>query len=791
MLPETPGSQEAGGCLPTGLVIGMSLWILLMTAIYLTVTWVWEQQLFEGSLQLPNVRWLILLIYALAVIIPSVIIWLAGKRLPNRAFFAAFGLAGGFALFLVPARLAGITDELVTFALLILGSGLYWILMAVAFPPKPRTKASWQGWMIALLLGGALALPWVLWGALGSAWDTVLSLAAAVLFGITAARILEKVFRRPDSSPARKQVLFPHGLIASLVLLVMVSGLGVNGNQGLLALSVPLLGWGLAALYYRQDHEQDWPLVNRPTLALLVSLAAFWPMAFIDPDEMAAVVSLGQGELIQWANLAAFAGLGIGLLGNILLLAARPRFPLRELKAYTWAVVFIWVGVVGLYLGLGQPGLFGERLFVILKDQADLSNAAAISDYSQRRTSVYQLLVAHANTSQSALRQSFDRFGIRYTPYYLENAIEVEAGPLVRLWLMSRPEVSRVLDNPILRPLPEPVPQSSGGANAPADTPWNIKMIGADRVWNELGATGKGIIVGQSGLGRAGGPSRTRGCLPGTGRPKRLQLVRSLVFHAVTDRYWRPRHAYSGDCIGEEGGCRARRGVDRLRQPGPQSWKPCLVSGLYAVYAGALSQDGDSFNDGRPEMGAQILNNSWGCPPVEGCDANALLQAVSALRAAGIFVVASAGNEGEGGCSTVSDPIALYAQVYSVGAVNSGGELASFSSRGPVEVDGSGRTKPDISAPGEAVLSAFPGGTYSELSGTSMAGPHVAGVVALMWSANPALIGEVDRTQQILDETASPYQGPLPACVSAGKPNNGVGYGVVNAYEAVRTALEK
>ena len=514
-------------------------------------------------------------------------------------------------------------------------------------------------------------------------------------------------------------------------------------------------------------------------------------MAFIDPDEMAAVVSLGQGELIQWANLAAFAGLGIGLLGNILLLAARPRFPLRELKAYTWAVVFIWVGVVGLYLGLGQPGLFGERLFVILKDQADLSNAAAISDYSQRRTSVYQLLVAHANTSQSALRQSFDRFGIRYTPYYLENAIEVEAGPLVRLWLMSRPEVSRVLDNPILRPLPEPVPQSSGGANAPADTPWNIKMIGADRVWSELGVTGKGIIVGQSDSGVQGDHPELVDAYRGQGGQNDYNWFDPWYStQSPTDIGGHGTHTLGtvlGKKVGVAPGAEWIGCVNLARNLG----NPALYLDCMQFMLAPFPQNGDSFNDGRPEMGAQILNNSWGCPPVEGCDANALLQAVSALRAAGIFVVASAGNEGEGGCSTVSDPIALYAQVYSVGAVNSGGELASFSSRGPVEVDGSGRTKPDISAPGEAVLSAFPGGTYSELSGTSMAGPHVAGVVALMWSANPALIGEVDRTQQILDETASPYQGPLPACVSAGKPNNGVGYGVVNAYEAVRTALEK
>jgi hypothetical protein len=72
-----------------------------------------------------------------------------------------------------------------------------------------------------------------------------------------------------------------------------------------------------------------------------------------------------------------------------------------------------------------------------------------------------------------------------------------------------------------------------------------------------------------------------------------------------------------------------------------------------------------------------------------------------------------------------------------------------------------------------------------------MAGPHVAGVVALMWSANPSLIGNIERTEEILRMTATPYDGSLPSCVnSPGIPNNAVGYGIVDAYEAVKMALD-
>ncbi|HVN56537.1 MAG TPA: S8 family serine peptidase, partial [Anaerolineaceae bacterium] len=152
---------------------------------------------------------------------------------------------------------------------------------------------------------------------------------------------------------------------------------------------------------------------------------------------------------------------------------------------------------------------------------------------------------------------------------------------------------------------------------------------------------------------------------------------------------------------------------------------------------------------------------------------------------------ASAGNDGLFGCGTVDNPLAIYAEAYSVGAVDTTGQLANFSSLGPVTVDGSGRVKPDIAAPGEGVLSTFPGSTYASNSGTSMAGPHVVGVVALMWSANPALRGNIDLTQQILDQTAKPHQGGLPSCVKSGTmPNNAYGYGIVDAYAAVKAAME-
>lgn len=72
-----------------------------------------------------------------------------------------------------------------------------------------------------------------------------------------------------------------------------------------------------------------------------------------------------------------------------------------------------------------------------------------------------------------------------------------------------------------------------------------------------------------------------------------------------------------------------------------------------------------------------------------------------------------------------------------------------------------------------------------------MAGPHAAGVVALMWSANPDLIGDIDRTEQILAASAQRYLYELPECPGAGStPSTAVGFGLLDAYEAVRLAVQ-
>jgi subtilisin family serine protease len=336
---------------------------------------------------------------------------------------------------------------------------------------------------------------------------------------------------------------------------------------------------------------------------------------------------------------------------------------------------------------------------------------------------------------------------------------------------------------------------------------WNIQSVGAPPVW-EAGVDGSGIVVGEADTGvdwtHPALRSQYRGWSDGG-------VSHGYNWFDAWDNTVAPWDDYGhgtytlGTVLGRDGtenqigmapgakwiGCRNMRyGIGN-----PGAYLACLE-----FFLAPFPHDGDPFHDGKPELAAHVVNNSWGCPEREGCRFDTLNAAFVNLRAAGILMVAAAGNEGPA-CSTAGDPPANSAAVFSVGASEENGSLAFFSSRGPE----GGIVKPDIVAPGWLVRSSIPGGQYTVSQGTSIAAPHVTGAVALLWSAFPQLIGDIGATTALLGRTADRVtiaqvcgtmqdQGIPCLCGSDSQtsvPNNSFGYGILNVYSAYKEYLDR
>ena len=128
------------------------------------------------------------------------------------------------------------------------------------------------------------------------------------------------------------------------------------------------------------------------------------------------------------------------------------------------------------------------------------------------------------------------------------------------------------------------------------------------------------------------------------------------------------------------------------------------------------------------DQGAQVINMSLGGGTFsEACDSEPLAAASNAVVDDGVTVVVAAGNDGRP--DRISSP-ACASKVIAVGAVDKLDQHASYSNGGPLL---------DITAPGTSIRSTYPGGGFANLTGTSMATPHVAGAAALLLSSRPML----------------------------------------------------
>ena len=436
-----------------------------------------------------------------------------------------------------------------------------------------------------------------------------------------------------------------------------------------------------------------------------------------------------------------------------------------------------------------QTATQGDTEFLVsLASQAGLSQAQSLTTKSEKGWYIFRTLTELASRTQAPLINVLDKLGVEYRPYWVTNAIWVRANMQVIQQLAVRSDVAHIYANPtvaIEAPVQE-VPRYS----LPQTVEWNIQKVNADDVW-ALGDTGQGVVVGGADTGYAWDhpaiKNQYRGW-NGSTVDHNYNWFDATSAHSQTpvDPYGHGTHTM-GTMVGDDGGSNqigmapGARWIGCRNMDSGGNGTPATYIACYQWFIAPTRVDGTYPN---PDMAPDVINNSWGCTYDEGCTSpNILLSTVQSVVAAGIVTVHSAGNSGSA-CSTVSEPAAIYEESFTVGATTSTDGIASFSSRGPVTADGSNRLKPDISAPGVGVRSSIPGGGYASYSGTSMAGPHVAGLVALLISAKPTLRGQVSQIKSIAEQAAQHIFAT--GCSSAGVPNNIYGWGRIDALAAVQ-----
>lgn len=431
--------------------------------------------------------------------------------------------------------------------------------------------------------------------------------------------------------------------------------------------------------------------------------------------------------------------------------------------------------------------------FAVLKDdysQRLLATARTIPDQRARQAFIVNGLKSASFARQSELGLWLLRKGVDYQHFWIVNQILVRNGtPGLLQEILARKEVVGIDANPRVRvklPPPAPSPTQVEGVGA---IEWNIMKIKADQVWTTYGVKGAGIVVAVTDTGvnwtHEALQNQYRGW-DGQSADHTYSWHDAIHYSASNpcgvdapapcDDYGHGTHV-AGIIVGYTPS-------NQIGVAPEARWIACRCMdkgyGTPATYLECL--EWFLAPEGDPGKAPHIVNNSWSCPPSEGCSQDTLEQAVNTVRAAGLMFVVSNGNEGPS-CGSTRNPPGLYRQSFSVGATNSLDALAALSSRGPVTYLGSTYIKPDISAPGIDIRSSLAGGGYGYMSGTAMAAPHVAGAAALLWSGLPKLLGNVGHTEEILERTARAFD--YTACGDPpGVPNNGYGYGIVEVFQA-------
>ncbi|MFZ6030011.1 MAG: S8 family serine peptidase [Chloroflexota bacterium] len=456
-------------------------------------------------------------------------------------------------------------------------------------------------------------------------------------------------------------------------------------------------------------------------------------------------------------------------------------------------------------------------VFLKAKTNLEAVTRRNFANITAQRAAVTDALIATAQRTQAPIRALLDAQRSSghvggYSPFYIVNALAVEADLHTVIALARRDDVERIVANYPLVSLDapnaqaRPMPVADLGGLSPEN--WNIDLVDAERVWDELGVDGTGAVVAGFDTGVQWDHHALQSNYRGWDGTNADHNYNWFEFDALDAAHWPANGDYGASVSSEpydEGGHGTHTmgtmvgdggtyttsigmapGARWIAVPGINDSTMPLGSFSYAGTIGGIRSfqwlmcptdlSGD-LSTRDCSKAPDVINNSWGSSaPAD----ETFRPAIQALRAAGIVPVFAAGNPGAG-LGSIGSPASV-PEALTVGATDIDDQVAEFSGRGPSFYEGV--QKPNLTAPGVDVFSAIPGDAYSFGSGTSMAAPAASGLVALIISAD-LQDGQrdlsVDEIQAFLEHTALD--------LGAAGHDDEYGYGRIDAYQAVRWAL--
>ena len=444
------------------------------------------------------------------------------------------------------------------------------------------------------------------------------------------------------------------------------------------------------------------------------------------------------------------------------------------------------------------------ELYVILKNKNVIKKSTSSSRLTRLKNTIDQLK-SNARHSQNQIKKNITTITQEYKFYWVNNSMWAKIPRDKVTTLANLPDIEKVYVNSTQK-LKIINNKSTKTIEAINGIEWNINKVNIPQVWL-LGFKGQNVIIAGQDTGYQWDHVSLKSKYAGWNGTTvdhnyhwhdAIQNPNVICEDASNNPISCDDHGHGthtmGTMVGDDGA------GNQIGVAPDAKWMGCRNmnqgDGTPATYTECFQffLEPTDLNDNNPDVSKapHIINNSWGCPTSEGClQPDVLETVVNNVVNAGILVVAAAGNDGSA-CNSINTPIAIYDKTLTVGSTTSSDNISSFSSRGAINIDGSNRLKPDVSAPGSSIRSAQLNGTYTNLSGTSMASPHVAGVAALLISANPALAGHPEQLKQILLESslAKTSSQTCNGVSGSQSPNNTFGWGRLDALAAVNLARQ-